>query len=751
MTAVVFLGAVTTLMVGLLVLRAGEHARLRGQLIGLRLTFPRELSGDAVASFVAGLSGLLPPWWRRWLVRPFVVLEVRASSDDIEHWLLVPRTWLAVVENLLQAALPSVRYEQSEFAAVALFTEAKEYRISSHQRALRAVSEEHNLKLLTSLQPLGRGEGVTVQWLLAPAGPVAPARIASGGESNQLVQTDGVLQHSEEVAALKQKQSSALLLGTARLGVRAESVKRARQVLRQVESTWHETRAPGVHMSRRLLPSSLVIERLRRVVVPLLAWPGTFNAEELAGLIGWPVNAQAVPGVVLSGYRQLAVSPLVPSVGTVLGDGTFPGSRQPLAMDVEARLRHLHVLGPTGTGKSTLLVNMAVQDLQAGRGVIVIDPKRDLLEDILARVPDHRRKDVVVLDPGDDERPVGLNPLRAASQAGTEVVVENLVGLFKSLYRASWGPRTDDILRASLLALARQGDATLCEVPLLLTDSNYRRRIVGSLDDPVGLGAFFGWYERLSTAEQLAVIGPVLNKLRAFTMRPRVRRIIGQREPKLAMHEVLERGGVLLVSLSTGLLGEEAAALLGALVVAELWHATGARARLAQASRRPVMAYLDEWQHFLHLPTPMATVLAEARGLGLGLTLAHQSLGQLPEEARQAVLANARSRVVFQLPADDARTISRESGGLLSPNDLQGLGAYEVVAQVFAAGATQPPATGRTRAMSPPTSRTEQLRQASRQRFGVDSAEIEADLRSRHALTIPDAPIGRRPGQRRRT
>lgn len=751
MTLVLLLGALSAFVVGLLLLRAAEQARLRCELVGLKLTFPRDLPAESAVSFVAGLSGLLPPWWRRWLVRPFVVLEARASSDGIEHWVLVPKPFLSVVENLLQSAAPAVRYEQAESIPAGPFTEAREYRISTHQRALRTVAEDHNLKLLTSLQPLDRGESIVLQWLIAPHGPVAPARVVSGSERDQLVLPDGVLQHGEEVAALKQKQSSALLLGAARIGVRAVRVERARRLLRQVESTWHETRAPGVHLSRRLLPRSVVDSRLRQLAVPLLTWPGTFNAEELSGLIGWPVLAQSIPGVVLAGYRQLAVSPLVPTSGTVLADATFPGSRQPIAVDVQARLRHVHVLGPTGTGKSTLLVNMVVQDLEAGRGVVVLDPKRDLIEDILARVPARRRSDLVVLDPADDDRPVGLNPLRSVGSAGSEVVVENLVGLFKSLYRTSWGPRTDDILRASLLTLALQGDATLCEVPLLLTDSGYRRRVVGGLDDPVGLGAFFGWYDRLSSAEQLNVTGPVLNKLRAFTMRPRVRRIIGQRQPKLVMSDVLERGGVLLVSLSTGLLGEEAASLLGALVVAELWHATGARAGMTQAARPPVMAYLDEWQHFLHLPTPMATVLAEARGLGLGMTLAHQSLGQLPDEAREAVLANARSRVVFQLPASDARIVTRELGGLLGANDLQGLGAYEVVTQVFAAGATQPPATGRTRPMPAATTSGEELKQISRQRFGAPSDAVEADLRARHVAANPDAPVGRRPGPRRRT
>lgn len=434
----------------------------------------------------------------------------------------------------------------------------------------------------------------------------------------------------------------------------------------------------------------------------------------------------------------------MPSTGTILGEATFPGAARPIGIELEGRLRHLHVLGPTGTGKSTLLARLITQDLVAGYGVVVVDPKGDLITEVLARVPPGRRSDVIVLDPGDRQRPVGLNPLRAASADAAELVAENLVGLFKSLYRASWGPRTDDIFRAALLTLAQTKNATLCELPVLLTDASYRRRTVGRLDDPIGLESFWGWFEALSDAERLTVIGPVLNKVRAFTMRPRVRGIIGQVDPALDFRNIFGRRQILLVNLASGVLGGEASALLGALVVAELWQATLAQAALPAGSRLPVMAYLDEWQHFLHLPTPMADVLAEARGLGLGLTLAHQHLGQLPTDARDAVLANARSRVVFQLPAGEARLLARDYAGVLDASDLQGLGAYEVVAQVFAAGRMQSPVTVRTEPLPPACSDGSEIRTWSRDRYGVDSEAVESATRGRHSGHGGPTTIGRR-------
>ncbi|MGO9559413.1 MAG: type IV secretory system conjugative DNA transfer family protein, partial [Acidimicrobiales bacterium] len=486
-----------------------------------------------------------------------------------------------------------------------------------------------------------------------------------------------------------------------------------------------------------------VAKRMIERRAPLVSWPATFNSQELSGLIGWPIDALAVPGLALGGCRLVPASPAIPRSGTVVGDSNFPGDPRPLALDVQARLRHVHVLGPTGTGKSTLLMQMVLQDLDAGHGVVLLDPKGDLVQSVLERMPPKRRGDVIVLDPADTSRPVGLNPLESIDVDHAEVVVENLVGLFKSLYKNSWGPRLDDILRAALLTLATAKGTTLCEVPLILTNPGYRRRLVGGLDDPVGLESFWGWYEGLSEPMRAEVVGPVLNKVRAFIMRARVRNIVGQSHPKLNLRDVLDGRKVLLVSLASGLLGDEAAALLGALVIAELWNATQGRAGQHSDSRRPVMAYLDEWQNFLHLPTPMASVLAEARGLGLGLVLAHQHLGQLPTEAQHAVLANARSKVVFQLPAGDARLIARELGGVLTDDDLQGLGAYEVAAQLFADGTTQPVATATTRPMGQPTSSADEVRAASREHYGVAREDVEKQLRSRqHARA--DAPTGRR-------
>jgi hypothetical protein len=729
------------LVLGLALIKASEQKRLRRHLRAFQLSFPRSLEADGVTAALSGIAGLLLPWWRRWLATPFVSLETHASSAGISHFLVVPEAWSQTAMNLLEASVPSVRFEQVEVPAIDART-AAEYRLTSQDRTLTVDAATLSTRLIANLHPLTPDETIVVQWLITPHGPVAPIKAPKpSGSGHQLLLS---AQDSESVAALRKKVAQPLLLASGRIGVRASTGWRELKHLRQVEAAWHETRAPGVHFRRRLFFSRSVASSMQLRRTPFADWPARLTAEELSGLVAWPIDALAMPGLDLGGSRQLAPSPSIPTSGTVLADSTYPGVERPLAVDLEARLRHLHCIGPTGTGKSNLLAGISISDLAAGLGLIVLDPKVDLLQAILERVPEHRRADVIVFDPADTNCPVGLNPLRAAAGISGEVVVENLVGSIKSIYRQSWGPRLDDILRAALLTLARVDGATLCEVPLILSDSNYRRRIVGRLDDPVGLEGFWGWYEGLSDAERQTVVGPVLNKVRAFTMRPTIRSIIGQSTPRLQLSDVMASGKVLLCSLATGLLGEEAAALLGSLLVAEIWHATTARAGLPQSQRPPVMCILDEFQNFVALPTPMASMLAEARGLGLGMTLAHQHLGQLGEDVKAAALANCRSRVAFQLPAADARVMSREMGGLLSADDLQGLGQYEVACQLFAAGSTHAPATGKTRPLPPATSNPERLRSASRAQYGTALEAVEQAIRRRQSGKTTGA-IGRRP------
>ena len=448
-----------------------------------------------------------------------------------------------------------------------------------------------------------------------------------------------------------------------------------------------------------------------------------------------------LPGVILGGCRQLPPAVSIPSEGCVVAQATYPGSERPLAISPADRLLHTHVIGPTGSGKSNLLLSLITQDMQAGRGVVVIDPK-DLVRETLARIPEHRVRDVIVLDPADDERPVGFN-LLDTSVASPELVAEQVVYIFHQLFSAFWGPRTDDILRASLLTLMHRPDVTLTEVPILLTNPAWRRPFVQAIQaDTVGLAPFWASFEAMKPAEQAQVIAPIMNKLRATLLRSRVRACIGQTDSAFDLEAAMNSQKIILVPLRKGLLGEEAAQLVGSLFVARVWQTIEARSRMPEADRQPVHLYIDEVQDYLKLAIGIGDMLSQARGYKLGVTVAHQHLGQLTTELRQDLLTNCRSKIVFQTSAKDAGILERELRPYLTAEDLQGLGQFEVATQLAANQRVVPPATGIT---LPPPAKTHRSQAAlawSRNHYGRDRGEVEAAMHRRHRVAPEAGPIG---------
>jgi uncharacterized protein DUF87 len=741
----------SSLMAAIVMVRWGNHLQWQHDLVAYELSFPRGLDAKAVAAFVAGLSGLVAERFQRPFVARAVMLEVTATSRGRHHLLSTPQH-APVVLSALRAAMPSVGVRPDPGYRPHFSVLAAELALSGHGRTL-AVTQAGAIStaVLASLQPLRDGEQVTVQWSARPLGPVDVVPKSGSGTGPRtgsawdrfLRSASGEALDPDALKAARDKQQHPLFAACGRVGVTAQSPARTKTVMGRVLASLHVANAPGVHLYRRWLPSGVVMVRLGERRLPLLGAPCVLNAAELGALVAFPVGEVTLPGLRLGGCKQLAPASDIPTTGRVVAEASFPGAERPLALSVTDALRHLHVIGPTGSGKSTLLLGLIAQDMAAGRGVVVLDPKGDLVESVLGQVPHGRLDDVVVLDPSDEERPVGLN-LLAADEADRELVTEHVVGTLHNLYKSSWGPRTDDILRSAVLTLVGVPGMTLAEVPLLLTDAGFRRRLVGRIDDPIALGPFWGWYEGLSDAERMQAIGPVMNKLRAFLLRRRLRNVIGQAEPHLNLDQALATNKIVLVPLAKGLLGEEAAALIGSLVVARVWQSVQRRAALAPEVRPLTFAFVDEFQDYMKLPMSVADVLAQARSLGLGLTLAHQHLGQLPTALQEAVLANARSRVIFQTSAKDARTLARELAPYLGADDLQGLGAFEVVATLSAGARIAPPVTGRTLPASGGTGQAEAARQRSRERFGRDRKEVEAAIRTRHEGRPVAGGIGQR-------
>lgn len=510
MTSVHLTSSVLSLGAGLSLLGVLIYGRLQkgrqsaDSLESFDLQFARDLRPESVVSFISSLTGLLLPWWRRIFGMPAVVISISADANGITHRLLVPKSITGFVLAQLRAALPAVRVTPTPLDSPQL-ARACELRLTTNRRPLRVQQPASvTSALLATLQPLGSGERAVMEWTITPVAPVQPVRRTAKNNQNGLIPLlEGrtvVLQDSDDLRAAKDKQATAQFSAVARFGVQADTKPRANQLLARMTAALHITNSPGVHLRRRQLPNSLILRRMARHSVPLIGYPSVFNASELAALVAFPIGTPALSGLRLGGARQLEPSALIPRTGRVIAQSTSGETSRPIAISAIDSLAHVHVLGPTGSGKSTLLLNLITQDMEAGHGVVVVDPKGDLIEDCLDRVPLHRLRDVIVLDPADEDRPVGLNPLGRPG-ADQELVVDQVVSIFHQIFAESWGPRTDDILRAALLTLVNQPGMTLCEVPVLLTQDDFRARLVGRLDDSV-LEGFWASYDAMSPAER---------------------------------------------------------------------------------------------------------------------------------------------------------------------------------------------------------------------------------------------------------
>lgn len=699
--------------------------------------WPREIEPESVVAFLRNLASD-----RR---RHVIGLETVVSAGHLTYRLGLAKDYDQTVLTQLQSYLPGVSTKLIEHQVTTCPDAAWQLRENPTHRALKT-SDLHQISraIITALASSGKNDSVVFQWLLGPR--LAPAEApkqdrlsASWRDVFKGMLSDAPNTDADARKSVRDKTSEAGFRAVCRIGIAAGGQHPAQAIANRILAALRTAEAPGVRLSLRAEnPDKLAWARTPR------SWPVALNARELAALTSWPLGDQRYPGIVRTAARHLPASDRVPQRGRVVGVSTFPGQERPLAMSVTDSLQHLHILGPTGVGKSTLMLNLVIQDIAAGRGAVVVDPKGDLIEDVLSRVPKERQADVVVLDPADEKRPVGLNVLQGGDRPA-ELIADQVLAVFHDLYRENWGPRTQDVLHAALLTLAGKPGITLCALPVLLSNRRFRKDVVGNITDNIALKPFWTWFDALSEGERQQAVGPVMNKLRAFVLRPRMRAVIGQAEPAFDVHSVFTEKKVLLVSLAKGLLGPEAAALLGSLVVAHLWQAALGRVRLPSNRRAPVFLYIDEFQDYLHLPTDLADVLAQARGLSVGLVLAHQHLAQLTPALRSAVLANARSRVCFQLTHEDAKLIAAGSGEVTA-EDLQSLGRYETYSSLVAEGNVSPFASGRTYESPAVTGEAATIRAMSRRSYGRDLKDIETELAALIAggSSLDDNPIGRK-------
>ena len=380
---------------------------------------------------------------------------------------------------------------------------------------------------------------------------------------------------------------------------------------------------------------------------------------------------------------------------TILGQTNYRNVRRRFGIMPEDRRRHTYIVGKTGMGKSTLLLNMIVQDIRHGNGVALLDPHGDLAEKILDYIPARRINETIYFNPADTDFPIAFNPLYYTDSKQKHLVASGLVQVFKKIWSDSWGPRLEYVLRNAILALLERPGHTLLAVTRILVDDIFRSRIVKGIKDPVVRHFWNAEFEGYPKVFRTETISPIQNKVGQFLSNPLVRNIVGQVKTKFDLSKVMNESGILILNLSKGQIGEDNSSLLGSLMVTQLYLAALRRAKQPEETRKDFYLYIDELQSFVTEDFP--SILSEARKYRLNMAgMANQFISQLSSHFASSILGNVGTLIAFASGSEDAEILAREFHPIFSEDDLQNLPKYQVYLKLSISGSTSVPFSAET-------------------------------------------------------
>jgi hypothetical protein len=701
---------------------------------------PYELS--TLEELLAHLSATSP--------RGPVIWEARGTGGRIRYLLGADEQYLSKIQDVFRAHGNILFSNAKDRMPVST---AKSLRISKAALSLKTAAASAAIRAaLAALSAASSAEEITVQIILGPSHAPFPIPIRINDPHSTWLQTvlGNVAPASPESrTAMREKSSCRGFCACIRIGASGAS---SAMHIGSVIGALKVLESAGV----RINPFCERTDWLNEAHIPW-HFPLRLSVRELSALLLLPAGEEELPGV-LGPHPKLLPPPDRYRNPAPIHDRSFAkctGTASKIRLSVSPRdsLEHTIVLGPTGAGKSTVLLNLILADVKAGRSVLVLDPKADLVGDCLARIPEAREDDVVVIDPS-DPNPVGFNPLAFKDYRDPTLIADAVLAVFKEVFRENWGIRSQDVLSAALLTLAQTDDASLLWLPPLLTDEAFRKRVTDKIHDRIGLEPFWKAFESMKDSERRQEILPVLNKIRQFLLRPGLRNVLGQANPKFSLTDLFSERRIVLVPLNRGLIGSESSRLLGSLIVGLTWTLALARAALPPERRYLVSVYIDELQDYISLPTDLSDALAQARGLGIGLTLSHQYRAQLPPEIRAGVDSNARNKIVFALNAADAADMVAMAPEL-SARDFMSLARYHIYALLQSDGMSTGWISGQTLPPPPFNRRAAEIKAKSMAAYGKPEAEIEREylqtlnvLRGveteKGAEDNPDFTIGRR-------
>ena len=754
---------------------------------------PKEYFHSEVArseTIIEAIGGLQPQHgWSAWLNgrTDTFSLEVVAFQGAINFYLAAPSERADFIEKQINAHFPeaSVKrakdyniFGQRHFTAGAFLMTARPFMLPIKTYGKEEVDSLNSV--LNSMSRLEADDAMAVQFVIRSAAAgwhrqasAVVRRAYKFGSLRQALRHQGVTavlsfigenvfaskksldptqvkqltpMEQETIKAIEEKNSKAGVEVNLRLIVSSSSPENAEKYLSDITASfaqynyfeygngfgatagrWHQDRLVRDFIHRRFNTSQSFV----------------LNTEEMSSLYHFPLASAGVTGLAWLPARSAAAPVELPAEGLILGYNEYREDSRPVRLKAADRLRHVYIIGKSGVGKSILLANMAIQDAANGDGFCLLDPHGDLTDDVLQRLPEARRGDVIVFAPADSQRPLGLNLLEYDSRYPEQkiFVINEMIGIFDKLYdlKTTGGPIFEQYMRNAMLLVMSDpaSGSTLLEVPRVLADAEFRQLKLSKCGDPTVVNFWLEEAEKAGGDAALANIVPyITSKLTTFISNDLMRPIIGQEKSSFNLRDIMDEKKILLVSLPKGVVGELNAYLLGMILVGKILMAALSRADTPAVSRAPFYLYIDEFQNFT--TDSITQVLSEARKYGLGLTLAHQYIGQLVKKGdtaiKDAVFGNVGTMAAFKVGPEDADFLEKIFKPDFQATDLVNVDKYTAFVRLLIDNANARPFTMKTPWPlfgNPNPDLAQAIKTDSRLKYGTDRQLIEAGIRQK--------------------
>ncbi len=689
----IFLGGLALVGYMLFILwkyRNREEHSLDSVLLQIAVPRDNEIKIDAAEQMFASLHSIAHGgFWSFLKPQEHLSFEIVAKPEDIRFYVSVPRKLTDLVEKQIHGAYPGADIKEveeysifSETGKVAFAALCLKYSDHFPIRIFRDLPTDPLSSLTSVLAKMSPGEGAAIQILVQPAEgkwrAVGRSYISKVKKDEANPEKASFKVDPKTLEAVEQKTSKPGFNAVIRCVVSSTSQEAAKMHLDNLLASLSQFSSDNNFFTKvryplkKLFMMDFIYRYFPIMNLPFFRQYSVLNSDELATVFHLPNKSVETAHIFWLNAKRAPAPSQIPMSGLFLGKSRYRGVERPIYVGEDDRRRHMYVIGKTGTGKSQLLEEMIVQDINAGKGIAVIDPHGDLIDGVLSRIPPERAEDVIYFDPSDSDRPMGLNMLEAKTEEQKHFVVTSIVGLMYKLYdpmkTGIIGPRFEHAIRNAMLTVMVEPGNTFVEVVRVLTDSSFVQELLPKLQDPIIRRYWTDQIAQTADFHKSEVLDYIVSKFGRFVTNKLMRNIIGQSQSSFDFRKVMDEGKILLVNLAKGKIGEENSNFLGLILVPRILISAMSRQETPEEQRRDFYLYVDEFQNFA---TPdFAQILSEARKYRLNLIVANQFIGQMEEEVKNAVFGNVGTVVAFRVGVTDANYLQHEFQPTFNEADL---------------------------------------------------------------------------------